>query len=241
MFVACDESGKDPSSKYLVIGTIWIDKDNVSEFEKKATELRLKHKCWGEIEWLKLSGSVSEQIKDFYKEFIDLAFKDLKIYFRFIIVKKSTLDTKTYHKNQKTNKLVQLKFMYYSISRYADRFLEQEKKEGLHIIFDSYQESNQSREEKWRLETRKFIEKYVGCKIEHFQPCKSHISSLVQLCDVITGAVSTVWNKPPSKISNTHNEIIGHIQQLSRKDISARTLPTEKDFNIWVWRPSIFR
>ena len=237
MFVACDESGKGSSNQYLVIGSVWMDKENVPEFEKRVTEFRIINKFWGEIEWLKLSKSTSEKYIDIYKDFIELAFKDLKIYFRFIVVKKDLLDKKTYH--QGSEELVQLKFMQLSISRYANRFLEQEKKKRLHIIFDQFQESKKSKEEKWRSTTRQFIEKNVGYKIEHFQPCTSHISSLIQLCDITTGAVSKVWNEPPSKISSTHREMIDHIEKLAHTDLSGRTLPTEMDFNIWAWSPSI--
>jgi hypothetical protein len=237
MFVACDESGIDASSKYLIIGTVWIKKQDVSEFEKKVSKLRLDEKCWGEIEWLKLSGTTAKNIIDCYKKFISLAFDDIKIHFRFIIVDKSLIDKKTYHK--KSDELVHLKFMHLSISRYADRFLSVNDKLGLHIIFDSFQESNVSKEEKWRLQTKNYIERYLHCKIEHFQPCNSHINSLVQLCDLFTGAVSAVWNKPTAKITKTQSGIIKHIEKLTDKKLDALTLPSARDFNIWVWRPSI--
>ena len=237
MFVACDESGKEPSAKYLVIGSIWLEKSAVSNFERQITELRISEKCWGEVEWLKLSDSASGDILKFYKDFISNAFQDIKIYFRFIIVEKALLDKKQYHENQRSNELVQLKFMYLSISRYANRFLDARSKEGLHIIFDNFEESNRSKEEKWRLGAKKYIEKFVGCKIEHFQPCNSHISSLVQLCDLITGAVSTTWNNSPSKISENKKELIRHIEQLTGKKLGVMTLPSERDFNVWVWKP----
>lgn len=238
MFVACDESGNNSSDKYLVIGSVWIDKKNLSEFEKRVTELRLNSKCWGEIEWLKLNAASSEHIIKFYKDFIKLAFDDLKIYFRFIIVKKDWVNLKEYHQGSK--ELMQLKFMYLSISRYAENCLEKDKQNNLHIVFDSFTESKTSKEEKWRIGTKDFIEKYLGCGVEHLQPCCSHICSLIQLCDLFTGAVSTSWNTPPSKISETKSDLIKYMEKLVKTNFGTITLPSEKDFNIWAWRPSLF-
>jgi hypothetical protein len=232
MFVACDESGVDPSNKYLVIGSVWLDKKYVAEFEKRATELRLKNKCWGEVEWLKLKKASSDDIISFYKDFVSLAFKDIKIYFRFIIVEKNKLKMKEFH--EKNKELVHLKFMYFSISRYAETFLDMKSKEGLHIIFDNFNECNASKEKHWRKQTKGYIERHLGCNIEHLQPCNSHISSLVQLCDLFTGAVSTVWNFTPSDISASKLNIINHMKELTGKNFGAGTLPTERDFNIWV-------
>lgn len=236
MFVACDESGVESTAKYFVFGSVWLEKQDVIEFEKKIISLRMEKRCWGEVEWLKLSSSsTSDAVLDFYKNFISLAFEGVKIFFRFIIVEKNKLDMAIYHNN--SEELVKLKFMHLSISRYAERFLDSAHKQGLHIIYDNFTESKKSRKEQWRIKTRDFIEKHLGCSIEHFQPCDSHISSLVQLCDLFTGAVGTAWNTSPSKISISKQVLMEHIESLTGKKLNAITIPTEKEFNIWVWKP----
>ena len=242
MFVACDESGKEPEKKYLVIGSVWVEKDDLIRFEEEVTRLRLKRKCWGEVEWLKVKGHTSEDILQFYKDFLSLAFGCPRMCFRFILVEKALLDKKTYHEGQKSDELPQLKFMYLLISRYANRFLSSEEKKGLHIIFDQFEESKKSREERWRLQTKEFIERSLSTEIEHFQPCTSHICSLVQLCDVVTGAVATRWNTlQKDRAPNQSKEIlIQHIETLSNKPLGSATSPFEKKFNIWRWRPGAF-
>ena len=238
MFVACDESGINSSDKYLVIGSVWTSKQGLCDFERKVTELRLKQKCWGEFKWSKV-GAMSDQISQFYIDFITLAFQEIEIRFRFIIIEKKLLDMQTHHDN--SDELVQFKFSYLLISRYAERFLDKQGKKSLHIVFDDFEQSKKAEDEKWVLKMRGYIERRLGEPIEHLQPCTSHICSLIQLCDLFTGAISTSWNNSPSKISPRKKELIEHMEQKTGKKIDARTLLTEKDFNVWVWRPSIFR
>lgn len=149
MFVACDESGKNSSDKHFVIGSAWITKQGLSDFEKKVTELRLKHKCWGEIKWEKTK-NMSDEMHKFYIEFINLAFDEIEICFKFIIIKKSILKMKLFHKG--SDELMQYKFTQLLISRYAKRFLDEDGKKGLHIVYDKFAESKKSVEEKWALE-----------------------------------------------------------------------------------------
>lgn len=236
MFVACDESGINPSDDYLVIGSVWVSKQGLCDFERNVTALRLKHKCWGEIKWDKVKGSISEEMFNFYKEFIDLAFEEIEASFRSIIVRKKLLDMDAYHNG--SEELVRFKFSHLLLSRHADRFLDKAGKKGLHIVFDNFEQTQQARDEKWVLKMRAYIEYHLGGSIEHLQPCISHICSLIQLCDLFTGAVSTSWNASPSKMSAKKKELIEYIEVKSKRKLSTRTLATEKDFNIWVWQPS---
>src|SRR3989344_2226219 len=231
MFVACDESGVNPTDKYLVIGSAWITKQGLCDFEKKITELRLGKKCWGEVEWSK-TGSMSEGVLQFYKDFIGQAFQEIPISLRFIVVEKAKLDMARYH--QKSDELVRLKFMYLLLSRHGERFLQKQDRNKLHIVFDSFTQSKKAKTEQWVLRMKGHIERYLGGPIEHIQPCTSHICSLVQLSDLFTGAVSTSWNTPPSKISDNKKELIELIERGVGKTLKARTLLTDKDFNIWV-------
>lgn len=237
MFVACDESGINPSDKYLVIGSAWISKTDLCHFESNVTELRLKKKCWGEIEWSKVH-TMSKSMCQFYKDFISLGFQELPIFLRFIVVDKTLLDMETYHQN--SLELVRFKFTNLMISRYAERFFDSQRNKGLHIVFDSFSQSTLARGENWQNKMRQYIEQHLGVEIEHLQPCCSHICSLVQFCDLFAGAVSISWNKP-SNITNTQKELIEHMESVTSKKLNFRTSLTDKEFNLWVWRPSPLR
>ncbi len=234
MFVACDESGIDPSKKYLVIGSAWISKENLVELEKRVTEIRLKEKCWGEIEWKKVKNSTSNAMFKVYKDFIDLAFQDLSIFFHFVVVEKSLLDMVKYHND--SLELVRFKFMQMLLSRHAENFLDPKGRRGLHIVFDSFDMNERARGEAAKI--RSFIERRLDGPIEHLQPCASHICSLIQICDLLTGAIASSWNEPPSKISSKKEKLIKIIEEKSGKVLKSRTLVTERKFNIWVWQPT---
>lgn len=239
MFIACDESGTSSSAKYLVIGSVWIAKNKLSEVEGRITELRLKRKCWGEIEWSKVRKSMSDEIFKMYQDFLALTFQDIPISFKCIVVKKSLLDMRTFH--ERDEELMRFKFIYLLLSRPGKRLLHINKNLRFHVIFDEFEQSTKSKEEKRVLRMKAFIERHLGVPLEHLQPCNSHICSLVQLCDLLTGAVSTSWNQSPPRINEKKQELITYIKNKSGKKLTTRTLPTEKDFNIWVWQPSPFR
>lgn len=232
MFVACDESGKTSDDKYLVIGSAWVSKEGLCDLERRTTELRLRRRCWGEIKWSK---SRSESMLQFYKDFIELAFNDIEIDLRFIVIEKELLDMRTYHESEE--ELV-FKFMHLLLSRHGKRFLDRGEQRELHIVFDNFDLSQQAREERWILKMRRFIERHLGVTIEHLQPCTSHICSLVQLSDLFTGAVATSWNTTPSRIGARNKELIEFMERKTGKTFRARTLLGDKDFNVWVWQPS---
>lgn len=71
--VYCDESYQDCMKgnndvQYMVIGSIWLPKENVEKLKSEIKNLKQKHNCLGELKWTKVSKSKI----DFYKEIIDL-------------------------------------------------------------------------------------------------------------------------------------------------------------------------
>src|SRR3989344_4006109 len=144
MFIACDESGKNSSDRYLVIGSAWVSKSGLSEFEKETTDLRLKRKCWGEIELLKVKNSMSDAIFKTYQDFLSQAFQNIPVSFRCIVIKKSLLDMPTFH--DKDEELVYFKFLYLLLSRHGKKIVDTDGKKKLHIVFDKFEQSKKSKE-----------------------------------------------------------------------------------------------
>lgn len=235
MFVACDESGIDSSDKYLVIGAVWVSKEAIIDLEKDVTELRIDRKCWGEIKWEKVRKGYTEH---FYKSFIDTVLDGNEVFMSFIIVDKSLADLKVYHKGNPD--LMRFKFTYLLLSRNAERLLQTtEERNEMHVVLDSFEESTESRDEKWFAGLRENLERHLGCEIDHVQTCTSHICSLIQFCDLYTGAVATLWNTSPSKITDTKKDLIDYMESKIDKKLNVVTLPTSKKLNIWPWRPAI--
>ena len=221
MFVACDESGADKKDRFFVLGSSWIPKEHVSKFEEKISGLRLRFKCWGEVKWGKVNDCTPDDIMHFYKEFVQ-AVSHIDMYFRFISADKRKLDENS------VSEELHLKFMYLLISRNAVRgdLRKKVNPSELHILFDQFQESRKSQDEKWRKRTRDFINRYLKCEIEHFQPCDSHINSLIQLTDVVTGLVCKIKNSGKSSMSKNEIQLADFIfEKYGNK------------FDIWSWHP----
>lgn len=220
MFVACDESGV--RERFFVLGSVWVPKNDVSDFEKRVSDLRLHYKCWGEVKWGKIRNQEPENITRFYEKFVQAA-SDMEVFFRFIVI-----DTEKLEEREVTEEL-QLKFMYLLISRNAVRGDLQKRVNpaDLHILFDQFQESRQSREEGWRRETKRYIEGYLNCEIEHFQPCHSHINSFVQLIDIVTGMICERKN------GGENTPLTENKAQLEKLVIGRYG----NRFDVWDWHP----
>ena len=217
MFVACDESGLN--KRFFVIGSVWIQKERLPELEATITDLRLRFKCWGEVKWTKITDSTPEHFVCFYEAFVQAAIS-AGLSFHCIIVDTEKLD------ERKMTELLHLKFMYLLLSRspFRNYFLQEEVQPSqLHILFDQFEESAQSRSEAWRVKTRQFIESHFGTAIEHLQPCDSKINSLLQVVDLFTGLVSQKRNDGAGALS-------AHRHRLSRILYGC-------EFNVWDWEP----
>lgn len=218
MFIACDESRA--GKYYFVLGSVWVPKESVSEFERCVSKLRLHFKCWGEVKWSKISDHTPESIMRFYKAFIE-SVSDMDPFFRFIVV-----DTERSGGGE-IDERMQLQFMRLLISRNAVRggLRERVRPNEIHIIFDQFQESRQSRNEGWRKETRDFLNRSLGCEIEHFQPCVSHINSLLQLADLVTSMLSEIKNAGVDSLSE------------NRKQLAHLIWKYDERFDVWNWEP----
>lgn len=67
MFFAIDESEE---SKKMILGGVLISKDKVPDFERDFVLLRIKHKLFGELKWQNI-----DQYFERYTDFLDLFFK----------------------------------------------------------------------------------------------------------------------------------------------------------------------
>jgi len=239
MLIACDESGTESSDNYFVIGAIFVDENLLGDYEKRVFQLRLVRKCWGELHWSeKVKDSSSKNQIDTYKEFIKLSLTDFPLRLRFVIVDKSKLNLKQFHKNDQ--QLMQFKFMYFTISRYVKTLLSCKlinQKEDLYILFDEFTQSKVSMEEKRVLVAREWVEKYTGMHVSHIQPCDSKVCSILQLCDLLTSAVSTKVN---GKVScSAKLDLINYIEKLLNRQLNRPSAITDTKVNVWFWNPGV--
>jgi hypothetical protein len=231
MIVACDAGNKD-SSKY-VVGSVWASRKGAFfEFEKQSLELRLRHKCWGKLQWKK--NKSSDQIIAMYLEFTQL-FINLDINFSCIVVDKMLLRK---YPHLGTNIDQALPSIIYLLVTRAKRYFN--TKINLHILLDNEQLGARGEIIGLKASINKYMlndkERRGLISLEHLQECDSHICSLLQICDILTGSVSGAVN---GSITNKNLAISQELENSLSLSLQFPTIPSYKKFNIWFWKPSI--
>lgn len=237
--IYCDESChlQNDKQSVMVLGAIHCSASKKDEIFLRIDELKRKYdlipkhnkhpkenRTYYEIKWNKVSKS---QI-NFYRDVIDYFFDDDDLSFRVLVVPdKSLLD---YQKYGHTHDTFYYK-MYFSMLKVI---LQPEFGHNIYIDI----KDTRSREKVHKLENVLRNEKYDYNKeiIKKVQQVRSHEVELVQLADLLIGAVSYVNRGLNS--SDAKNELIERIRQRTRYSLLKSTLIKERKFNIFIWEPS---
>lgn len=237
--IYCDESChlQNDKQSVMVLGAIHCPASKKDEIFLRLDELKRKYdlipkhnkhpkenRTYYEIKWNKVSKS---QI-DFYRDVIDYFFDDDDLSFRVLVVPdKSLLD---YEKYGHTHDTFYYK-MYFSMLK---AILQPEFAHNIYIDI----KDTRSTEKVHKLEKVLRNDKYDYNKeiIKKVQQVRSHEVELVQLADLLIGAVSYV--NRGLNASEAKNELIERIRQRSRYSLLKSTLIKEKKFNIFIWESS---
>lgn len=221
----CDESGRSGKEKFLVIGVLSCPRDDFFKFEERITKYRYKKIKWGEIKWSKSSDG--KEYQDFYLGIIKGVLENTGISYKAIVIKKSQLDYKQYHKNNIN--LAFLKF-YFLILRERMRNLNFS---NFYILIDRLSVS-----EDMIREFKKFVRKYGKSEGIHcICQCNSHINNLIQISDFITGAIANCWN---NNNSTKNSKILDYLEDKFHLKIRKREYYKSNQktrFQIWRWKP----
>jgi hypothetical protein len=222
--VYCDEnwpdllSTKKPQANYMVIGSLWLRRDDREEFKKAIHELRDKHKVGGEFKWNKVSASRLDFYKDLITWFID---QGDNLRFRCIAVEQQKINLLKYHENDQ--ELGFYKFYYQMLHHWIDDFNE-------YSIFCDFKTSK--RRDRLPVLASCLSKANLSSTIKNVQATRSRESVLMQLVDVLTGAASARLNNNLNPKS-AKDEVVNHIESLLGRDIK-HTLKNKKKFNVFV-------
>ncbi|MGC1877862.1 MAG: DUF3800 domain-containing protein [Rhabdochlamydiaceae bacterium] len=221
--VFCDESHPDllastnSAANFLLIGSLWMLKTDREIFKQNIHELREKHKIGPEFKW----GKVSYSKLTFYKDLISWFWnqKD-RLRFRCIVVDKNKVDLLYYHQNDQ--ELGFYKFYYQLLHHWIADF-------NNYYIFCDFK-TNFRRD---RLHVLKGCLDRVNlsARVTNVQSTRSDESVLIQLVDVLTGLVSSSFNRSHSNES-AKEELISFFEQLLKHPICP-TSNAEKKCNIF--------
>lgn len=226
--IYCDESCHLQNDKQsaMVLGALWCPESNVVQLNQQIAEIKKRYNLsrYFEIKWTKISsGKV-----DFYRELVNYFFNNNDLNFRaWIIPDKSILRHEEYRQSHDD--------WYYKMYFYLLRNIFRSGNE-YHIYLDI-------KDTRGRKKLQKLHDVLANAKydfdrkmITRMQHVHSHDIGLLQLADLLTGAISYKARNLTS--SRAKQSIIEQIKSKSELSLERSTLPSEMKFNLCFWQPN---
>lgn len=224
--VYCDETCHLESIEkpFMVLGAVYCQKNQINSINKYIKKLKKQYnlKPTSEIKWTKISNSTL----NFYKDLINYFFINQNIRFRAVICDKRKLNHKKY--NQTHDQWYHK--MYYEMIRY---FMDSDNS---YEIYPDIKDTNSYR-------NFQLVSNYLklslndsnGKTIKKIQPIRSNESYILQITDVLIGALQ--YNKNGLNTSHSKMEIVRLIKDHVVDGIDETTPYNKNKFNILVWEP----
>lgn len=227
--VYCDESchlEKDNQSA-MIMGAVWCPLEKVKAVSTRIREIKKKHnlKQGFEIKWTKVSPS--KKI-DFYLDIIDYFFDNDDLHFRCLIVpNKKELNHEVFKQTHDE--------WYYKIYFTMLKVILNPN-DKYRIYLDIKDTKGEEKVKKLREVLSNSLYDFNREIIERMQLIRSHEAELLQLCDLLNGAMGYLnknLNENKGKL-----KIVERLQQRSGYALNKSTLYREEKFNIFVWEAS---
>jgi len=225
--VYCDESchlEKD-RQPVMVLGAVWCPLEKTKEISARLREIKKTHGMRSdfEVKWTKVSGSKLRM----YMDFIDYFFDDDHLHFRGLVAPKTSLNHGAFNQAHDD--------WYYKM--YFDM---------LKVLFDpesQYRVYLDIKDTRGAVKVQRLHD--VICNnmydfrrsiVERVQLIRSHESSILQVTDLLVGAISHV-NRGLER-SQGKTAIVQRIRDRSSYSLIKTTLYREEKVNLLVWRPT---
>jgi hypothetical protein len=222
----CDESChlENDHQQVMVLGAVWCPLNKVKEISKRLREIKVRHglKTDFEIKWTKVSPAKQQ----FYLDILDYFFDDDDLHLRVLLIPdKSKLN----HANfQQTHDDWYYK-MYFTMLK---AILNPDDSYRIYLdIKDTRSAEKIRRLHKFLCEHMHDHDHRV---IERLHTVRSHESSIMQVADLLIGAVGYANRQLNS--SDAKNSFLNRFRERSRYVLTRSTLPLEQKSNIFIWR-----
>ncbi len=223
--IFCDESCHLESDKsdIMVLGAICCAAAEVSELNKEIKALRHRYGYHNEIKWTKLIGKQ----KDFYSSLLEMFFASTLMSFKATIVTNKHLLNHQRHNDGEHDKFY-YKMFYYTLRDFmkpGDNFQ----------IYLDYKDTKGGQRAR-KLSSIISNESRGGVNAD-FTIIHSHESQLIQVCDLLIGAIAYKNRVDIEKRSEIKNFIIAKIEELSGRNLTEATDWWEQKFNLFRFSP----
>jgi len=224
--IYCDESChlENDNITPMALGAVWVVKDKVKEINQRLREIKARNGLENiEVKWTKLSSNHYQ----LYLDLIDYFFDDDDLHFRGVVIPdKSLLQHEGF--NQSHDEwyykmfFVSLKVILSPIYRY-------------HIYLDYKDTLGNKRLQKLHDVLCNNYYDFSREIIEKTQLVKSHQIELIQLTDILTGALTYHYRNLNK--NNGKNLILKRIIERSGYSLNQNTLYKEEKYNLLIWKP----
>ena len=224
--IYCDENChlENDKKKYMVMGAITCDKN----YRRKiCNDIRIIKEKYGlprfqEIKWTK----VSEKKEELYKELITYFFNNSKLQFRAIIIDKDKIDNKRFNQSYDT--------FYYKV--YYQLLCRTINPKEENFIYLDVKDTRSSRKIKKLEECLKngVYDFNIDC-IKNVQSINSKESEILQICDVLIGAIGYLNRGELLKKNHSisKEKLIDLIINKSGYNLKKTTFLSEEKFNLF--------
>ncbi|MEM8493845.1 MAG: DUF3800 domain-containing protein [Planctomycetota bacterium] len=223
--VFTDESGI--SDRFMLIGGLWMPATEAVKLRAEIAGWRVRDNMARELKW----GKVSVHRLEEYKRFVDLFFGRPEVRFGCIVIEQSLVDHKVF--NDGDAELGFYKFYFLLVSRRSSP-------RHRHIVYTDERtnaKAGRLTDLQKCVNAWHFREGALSRVVRDVQPVCSKTDDLIQLADVLLGAVmyrAHDRSGSPAKVA-----LAEHIEaRLGRQRLDASTSPLAKKFNVWRWRPA---
>lgn len=218
--IYCDEScwealyDKD-SHFYAAIGGIWIPADKRQEIKTLIGEIKEKYGLYGEMKW----NHVCPKSVELYKDLINLFFDNQQMRFRAICIKADEVNHNRF--NAGSGELGFYKFYFQLIHHWM-------LMDNSYQVFVDYKTNGyQHRVQELGI----ILNNTSTAELTQIQALPSEQSVLIQLADVLTGAVASAFNRTKSQ-SNAKQSVRELIENRLGHCIKATSV-VETKFNVF--------
>jgi hypothetical protein len=225
--VYCDESChlEHDHADLMMLGAVWCRADVSRSISERLREIKRKHKLPPSFEtkWTKVSPSKLA----FYIDVVDYFFDDDDLNFRGYLIEKAGLDHTSFRQTHDD--------WYYKM---CFRMLETviDPRQRFRIYLDIKDTRSEQKRKRLEYELRTKVHDHSDRVISHVQQIRSHESDLMQLADLLIGAV--LHHNRVKDGSEAKRTLIQRIRRRSGKDLSRRTWLLERKFNLFRWHAS---
>lgn len=223
--VYCDESCHliSNDSKYMLIGAVYCPKNKVKKINEYIEHLKENYNISKgiELKWNK----IDKKTEKLYLDIINYFFNEDDLRFRVIIIDKTKLNHKKY--SQTENDFYHK--AYYNMLKYIIN------PENSYNIYPDIKDTNSYYYHQIMLDYLRLKISDANKKtIKKVQPIRSYESLILQVNDILIGALSYHYRKlstNPVKLN-----ILNEIKKLSQIELDTTSYCSNTKFNIFIWR-----